>query len=933
MTKQLTNIQAPITKGAKKHLIRWLPLIIILLFYSINTYSQVIPYVDGYDYPIENKESDDDRNETIDGIKEQSLSEQYLSDVIYMVYPTETAIFWEDCSFKIDPNTFPEIRDLISTYGIIEIENSFYFAKHEQLKRTLRVKLTKTILIDELVKELNRIESIKFAERIPLMSKALTPNDSEYIDQWHLEHIGAEDAWDISTGSGAIDVAVVDDAIQTTHPDLSSSIQGGFDVVDNDNNPNPPDDDYDHGTHVAGIVSATSNNSTGVASIGYGGIDIIPIRASNGSTNNKGQLIISHGYEGITWAAQNGAEIINCSWGGDTQSTINQLVVEDAWNQGCIIVAAAGNDNITTEQFPAAYPNVIAVANSNTADMKSATSNYGFWIDITAPGTFIVSTTINSGYGYKSGTSMASPLTAGLLGLVWSVNTAANRQDVIDCVLNNTTPLSWSGSGNGLINAFQAVDCAKLDPPTLYSPLSTNTTLPVNLTWEGNSSYNYQLQISKENDDWTAEDGFTPSNNCTYDVIVNIDNGNNSTFTWDQNSFDNTYVCQEPLESTQYYWTVRKYDANGSSFFSSPESFTTEISDQITINAPTSSTTWIKDQAFDILWTDNINENVKIDLYKGSVFQYTISNSTASNGSYTHNLINTIAVGSDYRIKISSVSNTSVYDYSDYFAIQNPTPTISVTYPYNGLIWNPGISYMVYWIDNIDENVKIELYKDSSFISTLINSTDSDHQEQITMPTTLTPDTDYSIKVTSVDDNSIFGDSDLFEVVLPNCIPIINITYTLFNGDTDYRQASNLLNASNTIENGAIAEYIAANQIRLTDGFFAEEGSDVHLMITGCSPKTAPITPETNQVSAIKDLIVFPNPTSNEFNIRFELEQADDIEVSIIDIQGRVWGKELNQGIQGVNLFQFDAMNMPKGRYIIKIISSDSFSVQNLIIN
>ena len=382
--------------------------------------------------------------------------DDYLNDRLYVAYNTNVPVFW-GTNFKISPTEFLEFKDIAAEYGITEVENTFYFAQHEVLKRTLTIKFTESNKIDQLISKLSESSRLQLVEKVPACTGTLIPNDPSYSGQWHLSHINAATAWNTTTGSSSIDVAVVDDAIEIIHPDLSSNITTGRDVAWNTNNPSPPTSSYAHGTHVAGIVGAQSNNGLGVASIGYN-IDIMPIKASDGTPAPNGGVYITHGYPGITWAAQNGAEIINASWGGSGCSTC-QTVITNAWNLGAIVVAAAGNSNTSTPMYPAAYSNVIAVASSaNTSDARSSFSNYGSWVDITAPGSSILSTTLGGTYQSWDGTSMASPMVAGLLGLVWSVNTSATRASVINCVTSTAVPLTWSG-GSGRINAAAAVQC------------------------------------------------------------------------------------------------------------------------------------------------------------------------------------------------------------------------------------------------------------------------------------------------------------------------------------------------------------------------------------------------------------------------------------------------------------------------------------------
>jgi len=398
--------------------------------------------------------------------------ELYFPGEIYIKFNDRSPIYW-DSDFKLSVSSIKELTDYADEYGIYEVENTFYFALSEKLKRVLRIRFNNKDQVEELISKMQSLPSIEYAERIPIDRKADNPNDTNLSSQWALPHIGGHAAHDIEMGSGAIDIAIVDDAIDINHVDLDNNIQLGWDVADNDNDPTPPagaSSFYDHGTHVAGIAAAETNNGIGVASIGRN-VDIIAVKATNSAS------VITHAYAGVTWASQNGAEIINCSWSSPTYSSTNELVIQTAWNNyNCIIVAAAGNygQQGNPIRYPAAYNNVIAVANSNQSDNKYSTSSYGSWVDITAPGYSIYSTLPGNSYGNKTGTSMASPLVAGLLGLIWSTDVNASRTSVINCLYSTAASLSWSGGGAGRIDALAALQCAA-GPGACGVPVSPHT--------------------------------------------------------------------------------------------------------------------------------------------------------------------------------------------------------------------------------------------------------------------------------------------------------------------------------------------------------------------------------------------------------------------------------------------------------------------------
>ncbi|MDD3876925.1 MAG: PKD domain-containing protein [Bacteroidales bacterium] len=412
-------------------------------------------------------------------LQSQTVSPYYLDGEIYVKFKNEHPLNVPTDRFgEINFRSIEFLSDLSEQFEITRVYKSFYFSKDYNLLQTVRIEFGKAEHVMDLIREIQSLPSIEYAEPVPYLQNCLTPNDMGTNNvsngTWHLYKINAQQAWDISTGSTNVKVAVVDNAVQTNHPDLAANMLAGWDVADNDNDPNPPATTWDHGTHVAGIASAATNNGVGVASIGYT-VKIIPVKSTNSNTN------ISHGYEGVTWAANNGADVINMSWGGEGSSTTALNVINAAYNLGCVLIAAAGNsgDDGNPVFYPAAYANCIAVANTTSTDAKAASSQYGTWVDVAAPGTSIKSSIPTSSYAVFSGTSMASPLVAGLCGLMLSVNPSLTQTQVRTCLLNSVDNIdaqnpSYIGQiGSGRINAYQALVCVNATVNALDAGISS----------------------------------------------------------------------------------------------------------------------------------------------------------------------------------------------------------------------------------------------------------------------------------------------------------------------------------------------------------------------------------------------------------------------------------------------------------------------------
>ncbi len=275
-----------------------------------------------------------------------------------------------------------------------------------------------------------------------------TPNDPLFPQQWGLSRIQAPLAWDVATSSGDVDLAVIDTGIDGSHPDLSDR------VVARANFTADPDlDNNGHGSHVAGIAAANTNNSLGIA-----GLDRFVRLISVKVLNSAGSGSYSQVADGIIWAADNGAEVINLSLGGSFGSKTLQNAIKYASDKGVVIAAAAGNNGRSSRTYPAYYSQAIAVAATDQNDLKAYFSNYGSWVDVAAPGVSILSTT-SEDYQSWSGTSMATPFVAGLATLIkgqhptWSSTQVRSQLE--------TTADDIFGTGrywtHGRINACKAI--------------------------------------------------------------------------------------------------------------------------------------------------------------------------------------------------------------------------------------------------------------------------------------------------------------------------------------------------------------------------------------------------------------------------------------------------------------------------------------------
>lgn len=295
---------------------------------------------------------------------------------------------------------------------------------------------------------LSKNPSVDFAEPNFIGHADMTPNDPSWSSQWGPQKVSAPSAWDVTQGSSSVIIAVVDTGVDLNHPDLASKIVTGYDYVNLDST---PQDDNGHGTHVAGIAAAVTNNSTGIAGM-CPNCKIMPVKVLNSSGSGTYANIAS----GIRYAADHGAKVINMSLGGTSGSTSLSDAVNYANSKGVLQACAAGNSNTSAASYPAYYSACVAVAATDSSDYRASFSNYGSWVDTSAPGVSIYATYWNDTYKSLSGTSMATPHVAGLAGLLFS---QGRTQSDVRTRLTSSTYTDAINSTNipRRINAYKAV--------------------------------------------------------------------------------------------------------------------------------------------------------------------------------------------------------------------------------------------------------------------------------------------------------------------------------------------------------------------------------------------------------------------------------------------------------------------------------------------
>lgn len=339
--------------------------------------------------------------------------------------------------------------------SVLEEGGAIQFLSLNSAVNVHRCKVVGDKSVLQAVEECKANPDIEYAEPNYIYHASVEPNDSQWSSLYGMRQISAPAAWDVQTGSKTIVVGVVDTGVDAEHEDLAANIwhnpgetgggkenngvdddgngfvddHTGWDFVSNDNN---AFDQNRHGTHCSGTIGAVGNNSRGVAGVNWN-VSIMPLRFLDAD----GSGTTSDALEAIIYGADNGAKILSNSWGGGGKSQALEDAIKYARDKGVIFVAAAGNESSNNDRsptYPANYEvdNVVTVASNTSSDNLSSFSNYGeTTVDLSAPGSSILSTVPRDRYESLSGTSMATPHVSGAAALIWSQFPSLNMHEVI----------------------------------------------------------------------------------------------------------------------------------------------------------------------------------------------------------------------------------------------------------------------------------------------------------------------------------------------------------------------------------------------------------------------------------------------------------------------------------------------------------------------
>ncbi len=428
------------------------------------------------------------------------------------------------------------------------------------------VTLVDTAAVDEVLASLRELPGVRWAERDRLSHGDLVPNDPFITDptypQWYLDPVNAYEAWDVTTGSSAVTMAVVDSGIRPTHEDLAGGrVLAGYNTYSG--GAVTADKDADgHGTFVAGVAAANTNNSLGIAGIDWS-CKIMPICVDNGTG-----IPTSRSVQGITYAADHGAKILNLSYGGYGYSQAEREAVDYAREKGCVVVAARGNGSTDDLCYPACLHNVIGVGSSGSGGQKSGFSDYGYGLDVLAPGEEILGPgrATDGTYLVGDGTSFSAPLVSGQAGLILAhrpaVSAAALEWRIEESAQGSGT---WEeGAGFGVVDMRGSLELPNTGYRDSMEPNDTRKQAFDLDTGEYESyiSNNSDIDIYRVRPDVSGYGQFALDDipeGCDYDLMlykgdVNDDAQNGTLVAYSMSSGNSTEFIKYPLQAGETYF-------------------------------------------------------------------------------------------------------------------------------------------------------------------------------------------------------------------------------------------------------------------------------------------------------------------------------------------------------------------------------------------
>jgi len=545
----------------KKNYKSFVMLVALLLILSI-----FVPFSNAESLKVKNNNIDINSSDFIEENIENTFNKKsYFSDFV----PGELIVKFKDTT-KISPQTVNNQLNIgVASLDLLNIKYNVVSSEKiisetlSTLSNIYKLTVPKDSDIRSIVDEYNNDPNVEYAEPNLICHLDNIPNDPLFNQQWGLHNTGqssgkvdadidAPEAWDIATEGSDVTIAVIDSGVDYNHPDLIDNMWINSDEIadngiDDDNNgyiddvhgwdfirnTNDPKDEFGHGTHCAGIIGATGNNSIGVSGVCWNS-SIMPVKVftENGGTTTG---VIARG---INYATNNGAKIFSMSWGFSGDSELITDVLENAYSKGIVLVSSAGNSNSQRPHSPAKYDHVIGVAAIDRNNEKASFSNYGNWIDVAAPGVDIFSTmptypVLLNDYGHTpdysnmSGTSMSAPFIAGVIGLVLSNNPDLKQEEIktlIQSAASDVSSNGYIGVGNtNLLYCLQNDTVPIVNLRYVSNSIEIENNFEISGSASGDTFKNYKIYIGPGfyPDSW--DQIYSSCSSVENDVLTSLD--------------------------------------------------------------------------------------------------------------------------------------------------------------------------------------------------------------------------------------------------------------------------------------------------------------------------------------------------------------------------------------------------------------------------
>lgn len=852
-------------------------------------------------------------------------------------------------------------------------ERNEYGMPYSDLSLIYEVKFTADVDLVKVINSLLNTNVLVYAEPKYLPKVSFTPNDPQMqANQPFLTRINAFDGWDVSKGDTNVVIGITDTGTDWDHPDLAANLQLNYDdpingvdddgdgFIDNYRGWDVGEGDNDpmvgacftclHGSHVSGCAAAVTNNGVGVASAGFNS-RFLPVKIADASG------ALTKAYEGITYAADHGCQIINCSWGGGGGGSFGQNVIDYATiNKNCLVVAAAGNNANNQLFYPAAFNYVLAVAATNSVnDNKASFSNYGYYVDVCAPGNNIYATVYDNQYTNMSGTSMASPVTAGVAAIVKSYFPAYTGLQVGEQVritadniysLPQNTPFT-NGLGTGRINLLSALTVAS--PSIRMNPI--NTTDNDDNVFLANDT----LYITGDITNFLAPTsalGVTLSSASPYVTI--IDNFTNvgvlGTMATTNNSTDpfTVKINQSAPQNAVITFKLTFQDGTYTDF----QMFSIIVNvDYVNIT--------IND-----VWTTNTSkgrlcyngeaqaEGLGFDYQSGGTLTYEAGFMAGTSAGVDDNVRGATGTDNDWSATSNIVKNSpgffSDFDtYGRFNDANNPTP-IGLQVKHRSYSWStpPDTKYHIfeYTVTNGGAsaltNVYAGIFSDWDIMTFANNKAAEDAVNKMGY-------------VWCTDSAGLYAGIKLLTPGNFNHYAIDNLSggaggIDMFNGYDDIEKYTTLSTARATAGGATtgndVIDVVSTGPFNLNPGdsvvvaFALIAGNDLN----DITESAGLAQNNYNSVTGISEnrsveknnLYIYPNPASDNLNIRFQLSKASDVTITLFDLSGRAVLKNVQNKLNaGQQELKMNIKNLPGGYYIAEIKTNEETISGKVIIS